>query len=117
LGPLFALLNNIIEIRTDAYKLCTSYQRPPGQMAQDIGSWESVLQALAATAVITNAFIVAFTSSWVEDRIVEHVGAENLTAGRLFIVLIFEVKLNFFIFYYFFFLKKKKIKISMLFLD
>jgi len=37
LAPLFALINNIIEIRLDAYKYVTQYKRPVAQRAQDIG--------------------------------------------------------------------------------
>ena len=37
LAPFFALLNNIIEIRLDAFKFVTVYRRPPAYRAQDIG--------------------------------------------------------------------------------
>jgi len=86
----FALLNNIVEIRSDAYKLCTQYQRSPAIQGQDMGSWEYVLTTLGMLSVITNAFIVAFSSNWVAQRIIENVGEQNLTAGRLFIIIIFE---------------------------
>jgi hypothetical protein len=39
LAPLFALLNNMIEIRTDAYKYLTKMQRPPAIPAEDIGTF------------------------------------------------------------------------------
>ena len=37
LAPLFALINNIIEIRLDAYKFVTQWKRPMAARAQDIG--------------------------------------------------------------------------------
>ena len=37
LGPLFALLNNLVEIRLDAYKFITIYRRPRAARAEDIG--------------------------------------------------------------------------------
>lgn len=37
LAPLFALLNNVIEIRVDAYKFTTQWKRPLAERAQDIG--------------------------------------------------------------------------------
>ena len=37
LAPLFALLNNVIEIRSDANKFVTQLQRPMAVRAQDIG--------------------------------------------------------------------------------
>ena len=38
LGPLFAFLNNIIEIRIDAFKFLTQFRRPLPKKAQDIGN-------------------------------------------------------------------------------
>jgi len=35
-----ALLNNVIEIRSDAFKLCMTFQRPFGELVQDIGIWQ-----------------------------------------------------------------------------
>lgn len=37
LAPLFALLNNVIEIRLDAKKLVTELRRPVAARAKDIG--------------------------------------------------------------------------------
>lgn len=37
IAPIFALLNNILEIRVDAYKVLTQHKRPIAQGAQDIG--------------------------------------------------------------------------------
>ena len=39
LAPLFALLNNIIEIRLDAKKFVTELRRPVAIRAKDIGKW------------------------------------------------------------------------------
>lgn len=38
IAPIFALLNNVLEIRVDAYKLLTQHRRPIAQAAQDIGT-------------------------------------------------------------------------------
>ncbi len=35
-----ALLNNIIEVRSDAFKLCSTMQRPFGHRVRDIGTWQ-----------------------------------------------------------------------------
>ena len=37
LAPLFAWLNNIVEIRLDAFKFVSVLQRPIAERAQDIG--------------------------------------------------------------------------------
>nr|XP_038950929.1 anoctamin-8 isoform X5 [Rattus norvegicus] len=40
LAALCALVNNLIEIRSDAFKLCTGLQRPFGQRVESIGQWQ-----------------------------------------------------------------------------
>ncbi|NWH99571.1 ANO8 protein, partial [Tichodroma muraria] len=40
LAAMCALVNNVIEIRSDAFKLCTGLQRPFGQRVQSIGQWQ-----------------------------------------------------------------------------
>ena len=40
LASFFSLLNNILEIRTDAFKLCMIYQRPFSERVKDIGHWQ-----------------------------------------------------------------------------
>jgi len=64
LAPLFALLNNWIEIRLDAHKFVCETRRPVPERAEDIGVWFTILDALAQLAVISNAFLIAFTSEF-----------------------------------------------------
>nr|KAG5698674.1 hypothetical protein BaRGS_022562 [Batillaria attramentaria] len=64
LAPLFALLNNWVEIRLDAHKFVCETRRPVAERAQDIGVWFIILDALAQLAVISNAFLIAFTSEF-----------------------------------------------------
>ena len=54
LGPLFALLNNIMEKRIDAFKVLTQLKRPLPKKAQDIGIWLPILNAISKIGVITN---------------------------------------------------------------
>ncbi|XP_054884751.1 anoctamin-7-like isoform X2 [Poeciliopsis prolifica] len=65
LAPLFALMNNWVEIRLDAQKYVKEYRRPVVERAQDIGIWFHILQFISHIAVISNAFLIAFTSSFV----------------------------------------------------
>ncbi|XP_008286251.1 anoctamin-7 [Stegastes partitus] len=64
LAPLFALINNWVEIRLDAHKFVTEYRRPVVERAQDIGIWFPILQFITHMAVLSNAFLIAFTSSF-----------------------------------------------------
>ncbi|XP_028320318.1 anoctamin-7-like isoform X2 [Gouania willdenowi] len=65
LAPLFALFNNWIEIRLDANKFVKEYRRPVVERAQNIGIWFPILQFITHAAVLSNAFIIAFTSSFI----------------------------------------------------
>lgn len=64
LAPFFALANNIFEIRIDSDKMVCDLRRPVAHRAQDIGIWFSMLSAIAKMAVISNAFLIAFTSQF-----------------------------------------------------
>jgi len=40
LAALFSLINNVIEIRSDAFKMCYLFQRPFGERVSNIGTWQ-----------------------------------------------------------------------------
>ncbi|XP_054581282.1 anoctamin-5 [Eptesicus fuscus] len=77
LAPLLALLNNIIEIRVDAWKLTTQYRRPVAAKAHSIGVWQDILHAMAVLSVASNAFIVAFTSDIIPRLVYYYAYAYN----------------------------------------
>ncbi|XP_067221688.1 anoctamin-7 [Chanodichthys erythropterus] len=64
LAPLFALINNWVEVRLDAQKFVCEYRRPVVERAQDIGIWLTILKFISFLAVISNAFLIAFTSDF-----------------------------------------------------
>ncbi|XP_047245852.1 anoctamin-4-like isoform X2 [Girardinichthys multiradiatus] len=65
LAPLLALINNIIEIRLDAYKFVTQWRRPLPSQAKDIGIWYGILEGIGILSVITNAFVIAVTTDFI----------------------------------------------------
>ncbi|TNN80562.1 Anoctamin-5 [Liparis tanakae] len=65
LAPVLALFNNILEIRVDAWKFTTQFRRPVASKARNIGAWQEILNAVAILSVVTNAFIIAFTSDMI----------------------------------------------------
>ncbi|XP_064490152.1 anoctamin-5-like isoform X1 [Ornithodoros turicata] len=65
LAPLFALLNNIVEIRLDAYKYTSQLRRPLAQRVSNIGAWQVILKGVSIFAVICNAFLIAYTSDFI----------------------------------------------------
>ncbi|CAI5637333.1 unnamed protein product [Oreochromis niloticus] len=72
LAPLFALLNNIIEIRLDAKKFVTELRRPVAARAKDIGIWYNVLSGMGKFSVIINAFVISFTSDFIPRLVYEY---------------------------------------------
>uniref|UniRef100_A0A7N8XV90 Anoctamin n=1 Tax=Mastacembelus armatus TaxID=205130 RepID=A0A7N8XV90_9TELE len=82
LAPLFALFNNWVEMRLDAQKFVTEYRRPVAERAQDIGIWFPILQFITHTAVLSNAFLIAFTSSFV-PRLYYRYTRDNMLSGYI----------------------------------
>lgn len=58
LAPFFALLNNLFEIRGDAYKFTRVYRRPVPFMANGIGIWVPILNFLSSCAVLVNVSLI-----------------------------------------------------------
>uniref|UniRef100_A0A8C5AG45 Anoctamin n=1 Tax=Gadus morhua TaxID=8049 RepID=A0A8C5AG45_GADMO len=77
LAPLFALLNNIIEIRLDAKKFVGELQRPVAARAKDIGIWYNLLTGVAKVAVIINAFVISFTSDFIPRLVYQYTYSNN----------------------------------------
>lgn len=77
LAPLLALMNNILEIRVDSWKLTTQYRRPVAAKAHSIGVWQEILNGMAILSVVTNAFIVAFTSDMIPRLVYYYAYSES----------------------------------------
>ncbi|KAK5977531.1 Anoctamin [Trichostrongylus colubriformis] len=65
LAPLFAVLNNIFEIRLDAYKFLLTIQKPVPAQAKNIGVWLNILDMISKFTVPINALVIAFTSDFI----------------------------------------------------
>lgn len=58
LAPVFAFLNNYVELRSDALKLSKHVRRPVGDRVETIGSWLETLVGLSAVRqAISNKLI------------------------------------------------------------
>ena len=51
LAPLLALINNVFEVRLDAYKYTTQMRRPLATQVSDIGIWSNILEGMTYLAV------------------------------------------------------------------
>uniref|UniRef100_A0A7N8XJA0 Anoctamin n=1 Tax=Mastacembelus armatus TaxID=205130 RepID=A0A7N8XJA0_9TELE len=58
LAAMCALINNIIEIRSDAFKLCTGFQRPFGIRVESIGQWQTAMEVMGLIAIIVNCYLI-----------------------------------------------------------
>ncbi|KAF4525071.1 hypothetical protein B566_EDAN001985 [Ephemera danica] len=72
LAPLFALLNNWVEIRLDAQKFVCETRRTVAERAENIGIWCKILHMLAHLAVISNGFLIAFTSEFLPKLLYQY---------------------------------------------
>ncbi|KAM6960603.1 anoctamin-1 [Aplochiton taeniatus] len=72
LAPAFALLNNVIEIRLDAAKFVTEIRRPDAVRCKDIGIWYNILCGISKFSVITNAFVISFTSEFIPRMVFQY---------------------------------------------
>lgn len=61
LAALCALINNLVEIRTDAFKLCFIFQRPFGQRVPNIGTWQNAMDVMGLIAVLVNCALIGLS--------------------------------------------------------
>ena len=81
LAAFWAIVNNVLEIRADAFKLCKVFQKPSPKRVKDIGAWQVKLTKINVkawrlqSAIITSAetyiikFIVVIVSVNITDCI------------------------------------------------
>jgi hypothetical protein len=63
LASFVALLSNIVEVRSDLFKMCYVVRRPVPRLGlQENATWCGIMRVFAMAAVITNTFLLAFTS-------------------------------------------------------
>lgn len=61
LAPFLAVINNVIEIRTDAFKLLEAHSRPFYRGAKGIGAWYDILNFIGVISVITNCLLIGYS--------------------------------------------------------
>ncbi|XP_015415461.1 PREDICTED: anoctamin-2 isoform X1 [Myotis davidii] len=79
LAPVFALLNNVIEVRLDAKKFVTELRRPDAVRTKDIGIWFDILSGIGKFSVISNAFVIAITSDFIPRLVYQYSYSHNGT--------------------------------------
>ncbi|XP_060518982.1 anoctamin-8-like isoform X3 [Cylas formicarius] len=60
-AALCAMLNNLVEIRSDAFKLAYVCQRPFGQRVPNIGTWQNCMEYMSIMAVLVNCALIGLS--------------------------------------------------------
>jgi len=63
LTPLLYLINNIVEMYLDSYKLCKLTRRPEPRGAVDIGTWQAMLNLQGYLAVVSNCALITLVAN------------------------------------------------------
>lgn len=71
-----ALIANILEIRTDAYKIVRFFRRPNPKRRKDVGIWFDIVKTLTYMSIVINAAILCFTSNYVTHLV------HKISAGK-----------------------------------
>ncbi|KQL59739.1 anoctamin-10 [Amazona aestiva] len=76
LAAVFAVLNNITEIYSDALKMCNIYKRPFAEPTANIGVWQLAFETMTVISVVTNCVLIGMSpqvSALFPDSKMEHV--------------------------------------------
>jgi len=65
--PLIVLINHLLNMRLDAFKICRGRRRPLSQKTGGIGVWSHVLHIVTVIGILTNCSLMALTSSSFSD--------------------------------------------------
>jgi hypothetical protein len=65
--PFFCLINHLLSMRLDAYKVCRGRRRPLTHKTGGIGVWEHVLHVVTVIAVLTNCWLMGFTNATISS--------------------------------------------------
>lgn len=79
-----ALVANVIEIRSDAFKFCYVFQRPFGQRAQGIGAWQDAMELMGVISIIVNCALIGLSGQ------IQQVYPDITTSQTILIIVVLE---------------------------
>lgn len=90
--PMIVLFNHLLGMRLDAYKLCRGRRRPLAEKTGGIGIWEHLLHIVSVIGVLTNCWLVGFTSELFRSigKSVSQVGLFAIVVGWEHIMLLIK---------------------------
>lgn len=71
-APAIAMVNNLIEVRTDAGKFTKSYRRPVPNRVAGIGAWFEILKTITIIGIVVNVRIFTYLFLLTFHRISRH---------------------------------------------
>ncbi|VDO87078.1 unnamed protein product [Haemonchus placei] len=84
LAAFCAVVNNVVEIRVDAFKLCNTVQRPFGRQVKDIGAWQKAMELLGMVGVMVNCALIG------QSGLVQRIWPDLSWGGQILIVVVLE---------------------------
>lgn len=81
MAAVWAFLNNIVEMKSDAFKLCTAFRRPFCNPTRNIGAWQFAMDFIAYLGVVTNCALLfqsAALKNWFYGAYPEATGLDLL---------------------------------------
>lgn len=79
-ASIVALLSNLVELRSDLFKMCYVVRRPVPRLGlKEMKTWNGVLRCLAVLSVITNTLLLVFTSQQMAKWLPEYF--DDTTSG------------------------------------
>ncbi|CAK9053730.1 Anoctamin-10 (Transmembrane protein 16K) [Durusdinium trenchii] len=85
LAAVVSLVSNLIELKSDMFKLACVYQRPISHRMKSIGIWRQLLHIIAGISIITNVMIFVMSeqlASWTPS-LYREASLEDVQQGRL----------------------------------
>lgn len=55
-------------LRTGSYKMVSLMRRPDAEMAEGVGMWSTLMEAMGFLAVLTNTAIICFTGGTLQNE-------------------------------------------------
>lgn len=66
LGSLCAFINDIVEVRSDAFKITSLCRMSVPEGAVGIGAWLNIFSTMVFVSIVTNGFMVCFVTDWLD---------------------------------------------------
>eukprot|EP00796_Vickermania_ingenoplastis_P004292 gene4292-3108_t len=94
-APLVAYISNIVEVKSDLFKLCFVVRRPvPRYGSSQLATWCDVFRCIAGSSVITNTFLLVFTGIQIQYLFPFMASVESNNAYMILFVIIEHVVMS-----------------------